>query len=113
METGKRATPPRCSPLLDTIANALDRHKYHEGHDDVTELTVSELRAICQAALAPTVLSESKRTAIEPPTEDEIAAYRDLFRVELDKNMHNSSGSPSTDAHRVALHKFVEKRNGK
>lgn len=48
-----------------------------------------------------------------PPTDAEIAAYRDLFRAELDKNMNNSSASPSTDAHRVALHRFVEKRNAK
>lgn len=46
----------------------------------------------------------------EPPTDAEVAAYRDLFRVELDKNMNNSSGSPSTDAHRVALSRFVASR---
>lgn len=55
--------------------------------------------------------SESK--AFTPPTHDEVAAYRNLFRSELDKNMHNSSGSPSTDAHTVALHAFVEARNKK
>jgi hypothetical protein len=46
-----------------------------------------------------------------PPTETEISAYRNLFRVELDKNMNNSSSSPSTDAHRIALRAFVESRN--
>lgn len=46
-----------------------------------------------------------------PPTEAEIAAYRNLFRVELDKNMNNSSSSPSTEAHGVALRAFVEGRN--
>jgi hypothetical protein len=57
----------------------------------------------------PIVQSETPR--LSPPTEEEIAAYRNLFRAELDKNMNNSSASPSTDAHRVALHKFVEGRN--
>jgi hypothetical protein len=53
----------------------------------------------------------SETARLSPPTEEEIAAYRNLFRAELDKNMSNSSASPSTDAHRVALHKFVEGRN--
>lgn len=53
----------------------------------------------------------SEKVAFAAPTHEEIAAYRDLFRSELDKNMHNSSGSPSTDAHTVALHAFVEARN--
>jgi hypothetical protein len=56
-------------------------------------------------------LTASEIQRLSPPTEEEIAAYRNLFRAELDKNMHNSSASPSTDAHRVALHKFVEGRN--
>jgi hypothetical protein len=56
--------------------------------------------------------SESAAT-IAPPTKDEIDAYRNLFRTELDKNMNNSSGSPSTDAHTVALHAFVAARNAK
>lgn len=55
--------------------------------------------------------SRSEIAEFPRPTNEEIAAYRDLFRSELDKNMNNSSGSPSTDAHTVALHKFVEARN--
>lgn len=48
-----------------------------------------------------------------PPTHDEIAAYRDLFRAELDKRMDTKhpSASPSTEAHEIALRAFVEKRN--
>ena len=54
------------------------------------------------------------RSEIAAPTEDEIAAYRDLFRSQLSKNMEaRFCASPSTDAHRVALRQFVEKRNGR
>jgi hypothetical protein len=67
------------------------------------------------AALLTTIdagsITQSETPRLSPPTEEEIAAYRNLFRAELDKNMSNSSASPSTDAHRVALHKFVEGRN--
>ena len=61
-----------------------------------------------EAADALAALSE---TAKPMPTEQEIATYRDTFRAELDKNMNNSSASPSTDAHRIALRRFVEGRN--
>jgi hypothetical protein len=53
----------------------------------------------------------SATAAIKPPTQEEVAAYRDLFRAELDRNMHNTSASPSTDAHTVALNSFVARRN--
>lgn len=48
-----------------------------------------------------------------PPTDDEVSAYRDLFRAELDKRMDTKhpSASPSTEAHKIALSKFVERRN--
>ena len=55
--------------------------------------------------------SESGR--LSPPTREEVAEYRDLFRRELDKRMDTShpSASPSTEAHQIALCNFVEKRN--
>jgi len=55
----------------------------------------------------------STRNIIELPTEKEIAAYRDLFRAELDKRMDTKhpSASPSTEAHSIALHRFVAERN--
>ena len=57
-------------------------------------------------------LSET-RAPFPPPTKAEIAAYRDPFRAELDKRMDTShpSASPSTEAHQIALHAFVEARN--
>ena len=67
-------------------------------------------RLVEKAVLAKLAALPSE-TAFTPPTDAEVAAYRDLFRSELDKNMHNSSGSPSTNAHRVALHRFVAGRN--
>jgi hypothetical protein len=56
---------------------------------------------------------ESMQSEIAPPTADEIAAYRDLFRAELDKRMdtNHPSASPSTEAHEIALRRFVEGRN--
>jgi hypothetical protein len=60
------------------------------------------------------VRSETARSApLAPPTKDEIDAYRDLFRRELDKRMdtNHPSGSPSTEAHQIALYAFVEARN--
>jgi hypothetical protein len=66
-------------------------------------------RALLAAVL--TIKEQATRSeALTPPTEQEIATYRDKFRSELDLNMNNSSGSPSTDAHRVALYQFVERR---
>lgn len=58
-------------------------------------------------------LTEKLAKALAPPTHDEIAAYRNLFRTELDKRMDtsHSSSSPSTESHEVALRAFVEKRN--
>lgn len=58
-------------------------------------------------------LSETR--AIEPPTDEEISAYRDLFRRELDKRMDTKhpSASPSTESHAIALRAFVAKRNVK
>lgn len=52
---------------------------------------------------------------LAPPSPDEIGAYRDLFRAELDKRMDTKhpSASPSTEAHAVALRRFVEARNGR
>lgn len=76
--------------------------------------TLGDWRALNFALLAlrsPRRSPPSATATIAPPSDGEIAAYRDLFRQELDKNMHNSSGSPSTDAHRVALHQFVKMRN--
>lgn len=60
-----------------------------------------------------TMVSESPR--IEPPTDAEIAAYRDLFRRELNKRMdtNHTSASPSTESHAVALRSFVETRNAR
>lgn len=50
---------------------------------------------------------------LSPPTADEIGAYRDLFRRELDKRMdtNHPSGSPSTEAHGIALRNFIDTRN--
>lgn len=51
--------------------------------------------------------------ALRAPTADEISAYRDTFRAELDKRMDTAypSASPSTESHAVALRRFVENRN--
>lgn len=50
-----------------------------------------------------------------PPTKDEINAYRDLFRAELDKRMdtRHPSASPSTESHEIALRQFVKGRSEK
>lgn len=57
-------------------------------------------------------LNKTAYVNCEPPTEAEIAAYRDLFRAELDKRMDTKhpSASPSTESHAVALRAFCEKR---
>lgn len=81
---------------------------------EIEKLPAGEQQTKCSVAASAllSALSERMQTFAHP-THDEIGAYRDLFRRELDKNMHNSSGSPSTDAHHVALHAFVEARNKK
>lgn len=58
-------------------------------------------------------VAQSATAPISPPTKDEIAAYRDLFRAELNKRMdtRHPSASPSTEAHEIALRNFVETRN--
>lgn len=63
-----------------------------------------------RSSAARTPLPEAALFA--PPTQDEIAAYRDLFRLELDKRMDTKhpSFSPSTEAHEIALRAFVERR---
>lgn len=60
---------------------------------------------------ASDLAQSERRTNFPPPTEAEISAYRDRFRLELKENMNNRSASPSTDAHRVALRAFVANRN--
>jgi len=64
-------------------------------------------------ALARVGIASEKRGEIAPPTAEEISAYRDLFRLELDKRMDTKhpSASPSTEAHAMALRRFVERRN--
>lgn len=46
----------------------------------------------------------------EQPTAKEISDTLQLFRRELDKNMHNSSGSPGHDAMTTALHALFKGR---
>lgn len=55
----------------------------------------------------------SERPALLPPTDVEVAAYRDLYRYELDKRMdvRHPSWSPSTESHKIALSAFVKARN--
>lgn len=68
------------------------------------KVEITKLREAAQSATAAT---------IAPPTQDEIAAYREIFRSELDKRMdtNHPSASPSTEAHAVALRSFVDTRN--
>jgi hypothetical protein len=103
---------------LRTIAQRfLDAFHEDPGHSDLDReqpihitVTLGDLRDLRWALSS---VSETVTREIAPPTEGEIAVYRNVFREELDKNMKNSSGSPSTDAHRVALHNFVRTRNGR
>lgn len=49
-----------------------------------------------------------ERELLREPTDKQVSETLQLFRSELDKNMHNSSGSPGHDAMRVALrHMFT------
>lgn len=74
------------------------------------DYTAELLREIL--AVAPSS-PQSATQRLAPPTDDEIAAYRNLFRAELDKRMDTKhpSASPSTESHAIALRAFVEKRN--
>lgn len=67
------------------------------------------------AARLDEAAQRSETVALQAPTEAEIAAYRDLFRAELSKRMDTKhhSASPSTEAHAIALRRFVEARNAR
>lgn len=82
--------------------------------EEIQRLRGDNGRAIANHAADLTAI-RSERTRIEPPTEDEIDAYRDLFRAELSKRMdtNHPSASPSTEAHQIALTAFVRARNAK
>ena len=92
------------SELLRRIRRGIASHGAH-GED-----AINAFEALEAELSKPTPSSTGK---IAPPTEQEIAAYRDLFRAELDKRMdtEHPSASPSTEAHEVALRRFVEMRN--
>lgn len=62
--------------------------------------------------LAREVVRLSLASAGVTPSDDEVAAYRDLFRAELAKRMDTKhpSASPSTEAHTIALTAFLKKR---
>lgn len=62
--------------------------------------------------LAREVVRLSIASADVTPSDEEVAAYRDLFRAELAKRMDTKypSASPSTESHTIALTAFLKKR---
>jgi len=102
-------TVPRIHPTPEMMEAGIQTVLRTEG-EKADERARRIYRAMVNAA-PPT----EKVAPIAPPTREEIAAYRDLFRAELDKRMdtNHPSASPSTEAHSIALHNFVEKRNAR
>lgn len=109
---GKMVAPPSSTQPPDLMELAATWCEAAGKYDPGMARVWANRAKMLRECYRPQVVSAPSAT-LTPPTEDEIAAYRDLFRAELDKNMAVTSrcASPSTDAHAVALRRFVENRN--
>lgn len=98
---------PNLRQALARLLACIDDHKGH-GVPTIRD------RAECYMAMREAEKAVADQGAeLVPPTEKEIATYRDTFRSELDRRMdtRHPSASPSTESHGVALRQFVANRN--
>jgi hypothetical protein len=105
-----RHTPLDRETVLETARKLFAHYGWSNEKDLEMRDRIEKMRDMALASIA----SEST-LRLAPPTEDEVAAYRNLFRAELDKRMdtNHPSASPSTEAHQIALTRFVDARNAK
>lgn len=83
--------------------------------NQITKLTSYEKPTNRPEEWVPLYAAPVSTTGLLPPTEEEIGAYRDTFRAELDKRMDLGyrSASPSTESHAIALRGFIDGRNAR
>lgn len=103
-------TPEHADDLTEAINIGLAALGYlnpeqHDKHWNTLERKLREIES----------RTRSERTSITPPTDEEIATCRDLYRAEIHKRMdtNHPSASPSTESMTITLHKFVEMRNAR